>query len=589
MFGNSGGGSGGSGFSFGGNSNTTSTGGGFSFGGSNNATTTTTAPTSTASGGLFGAKPSTGGFSFGNNSNTNATNATNTANSGTGLFGSNNANNNNTANNTAGTGGGLFGNTNNNTANTSGGGLFGNKTATATNTSSGGLFGGNNNTTNTGSGGLFGQNNSSTTTANKPTIGTGGGLFGNNNASTTTTTGTSGGLFGNTNNSTSTTAGTGSGLFGNNASKPTGGLFGNANNSTSTATGTGGGLFGNNAASKPAGGLFGNNNAAGTTATNTTNQTANGLFGATNSSTNNQPSFAWTQNQNMNINQQSSVNNPTINALQLQRQQHQYQQNLNNYSNTILEQLLKIKNSWDPNAPDSALSTYFYNKVQESEVSSYVKPDNVSQEEWNDAMKKRPDNNTFVPVKASGFEGLKKRSVAQTTHIAQSRIILKEIETKTKNLGDKHDLDSITRITNCKNKHQQLSKKLLVLGCKLSILKSKGYSLSPEEEILSENFKKLIKVINDPVGLGRLNELWSRLAIVKERSELLSNQLNNNLSIGKNDSGFDELHEEKELQMRKLTEILQKQQHGIQYLAEVLEADGKTLDTLIAEKVKTKK
>lgn len=604
MFGSSN--SGGGGFSFGSSNNNSSsnTGGstGFSFGNNNNSTGT--ANTSANSGGLFGSKPSTG-FSFGstntgsNPANTssgglfgNQSNNTNATGS-TGLFGNTNNNNNN---NNSNTGGGLFGSSNTNTANTSsGGGLFGN----TNNSSGGGLFGNSTNqanqtNSNTG-GGLFGNtastsNNSTSLFGNKPTTGsTTGGLFGNNNAASNTST--SGGLFGNSGANTNTNNTSAGGLFGSTANKPTtgGGLFGN-NNATSS---TGNSLFGNNNnastnLSSTSGGLFGGNNNA-----NNQNQQigGGGLFGTNNNqSTNNQPSFAWTQNQNSGFNTQSSLqNNPTINALQLRQQQEQQQQNLSNYSNTIIEQLMKIKNSWDPNSPASLLNAYFYNKVPESEVLSYVKPPNVSQEEWNNAISKRPGS-TFVPVKASGFEDLKKRSEAQTNHVAQSRFILKEIEAKAKDLGDKHDLDSTTRITKCKNKHEQLSKKLLVLGCKLSILKSKGYPLSPEEEILSENFNKLLKLINDPIGLGRINELWSRLSILRERSELLKARLGNALYVGQKADGsgddLNDVYNENEAQINKVIKILQKQQVGIQFLSEILEKDDATLDTLISEKQK---
>lgn len=565
----------GSGFSFGNNSATSNnnTGSGFSFGNNNN----TSSNTNTAGSGFsFGNKPATttGGGLFGNN------NSSSTGGS-SGLFG------NNASSNTNASGGGLFGNNSNANANTSGG-LFGNNNNNTNTTGSGGLFGNNNNNASTNtSGGLFG--NSSNTS-------TGGGLFGNNAntnnagttgssgfslgkpATTTTTTGTAGaggGLFGNK----TSTASTGTSLFGggSNTTASTGSSLFSGNSNTTGATTTGSSLFGKPATSTT-GSLFGNttNNANNAGAATTTG----GLFGSKPATTNTgslfgnaskpaapftagaQPSFPFSQ--------KPRLANPTINALQLQQQEQQQQQNINNFSNTILEQLLKIKTLWDPLNPQLKLTAYFYNKVPENEVLAYTKPDSVSQEEWNAALAKRP-NNTYIPVKAAGFEDLQKRSNAQTNHVAHTRLILQEIEKKTKELADKHDLDLTTRIVNCKSRHEKLSKKLLILGCKLALLKSKGFPLTPDEEILGESFAKLLATLHDPSGLGRRDEMWSRLAVLRERSEIIKGKLE---TVGGRGGEDDEAY------LQKVTKVLQKQQLGIQYLTEVLERDSEVLDRL---------
>lgn len=573
---------------FGANSNSGNS-GGFSFGQQNNQSS------GSASAGGFGQTNAKPGFSFGA-LNTGASNTggaagnkpgfsfggsnTNTGNSG-GLFGSNN----NASSNASGglfgaksTAGGLFGNSNSATTNTgataTAGGLFGG--GSANNNTSGGLFGNNNSSNNNASGGLFGSNNNNNNNNNNSS---GGGLFGNSNNNNTS----SGGLFG-SNNASNNAASTSGGLFGNsntNNNSSSGGLFGNnANNSASNNSNTNsGGLFGNNANNNTSGGLFGNNNA-----NNNNNNTSGGLFGNNNASslagltaTNNQPSFAWTQN-TQNKTFQSS--HPTINALQLQHQLQLQQKDLNNHSNTIIEQLVKIANSWDP--ASTSLTTYFYNKVPENEVLGYSKPDNVSQEEWNKAVSERPDSN-FVPVKATGFDDLKKRSIAQTNHIAQSRLILKEIETKCKTLSEKHELDSKTRINSCLQKYEALSKKLLMLGCKLSVLKSRGFPLNSQEEALAGNFDMLLKSVNDPDKLGRSGELWSRLTILKERSELLNGQVNNKLYINNGEAEDDV---ENDAQIDKMVKVLQQEQVGIQYLAEVLEKDKVLMDKLLAKKGK---
>ncbi|GEQ71762.1 hypothetical protein JCM33374_g5448 [Metschnikowia sp. JCM 33374] len=147
------------------------------------------------------------------------------------------------------------------------GGIFGQKPASTSNLSSstgaGGLFG-NNAPKPATSGGLFGSGNAGTQNN------TSSGLFGSNTGGQNTST--SGGLFG-TNNTSTMNKTSGGGLFGGATSSTT-----NTNNSTS-----GGGLFsGNNAAAPSTGGLFGSSN----TATNNSVQNG-GLFGSSNNITNN--------------------------------------------------------------------------------------------------------------------------------------------------------------------------------------------------------------------------------------------------------------------------------------------------------------
>ena len=206
-------------------------------------------PAATTGGGLFGntaaQKPATG-FGFGGA--TTGTTGFGTAN--TGGFGASTAG-------TGATGGGLFGNTAANTGAATGGGLFGGGAQPGTTGVSTGFGSG----ASTGfgaqpqpSGGLFGAKPAAT-----------GGLFGSAPAATAGT-GATGGLFG---ASASTPFGGGAatqqsgGLFGAKPAAPAtgGGLFGNSQPAAGAATG--GGLFGGMGQNQPAqpaqqsGGLFG--------------------------------------------------------------------------------------------------------------------------------------------------------------------------------------------------------------------------------------------------------------------------------------------------------------------------------------------
>ncbi|KAH3667046.1 hypothetical protein WICMUC_005393 [Wickerhamomyces mucosus] len=477
----------------------------------------------------FGAKPAatstnSGGFGFGNNSNTQGTTPS------TGIFGTNQASN------TTNTGSAFGANSQAQT-----GGLFGsnntNNSSTAGNTSTGGLFGSNTSTTGASStGGLFGNKPTSTIPSST------NGLFGSSSISNASNSTSTGGLFGSNQPSTNTASG---GLFGSNSS----------NTSTTTA---------------PAiGGLFNNNNQQ-QQQTSQLQQQANNI-----SNTSSQPSFAWSQ-QNAQIQGQQPQQQQPLSLLLNTNDSRNSTYN-NNYSISIQEQLLKVKNSWDPNAQQNLLKTFFYNTVPENQSALYTKPANEN-EEWDKAYEKRPTTSS-IPVRAVGFEDLQKRSQTQINHVAQARVILQQISEKYKILSDKHELDTQSRITSAKAKNTRISRRILKLVSTLAVLKSKGYQLSPSEEKLLQVFQELLEKSQDPSGLGKSNELWARLSILKEKAKSLSEQLDSAFDM-KSDNNVDNHKDtaQSQKQILKIAKVLQEQQNGIKFLSETLQEDEKIVD-----------
>lgn len=512
---------------------------GFSFGQNNNNTNT---------------QPSASGFGFGG-SQPNSGTAT------TGGFGANQATNTFGSNQQSSTGGGLFGNkpalgslgSSSTTASgitAAGTGLFGQQTAQPQQSTIGG--------------GLFG---------NKPTTTTGG-LFGNSAKNNSTT---SGGLFGNKVGSTGS-------LMGGNSTQNTsnmnaGGLFGAKPQNTTATTG---GLFG----SKPQGsttngGLFG----SGTQNNNTLG--GGGLFGQSQQPQTNtapglgntvstQPSFAWSKpstGSNLQQQQQQQIQVP----LQ-QTQAIAQQQQLSNYPQQIQEQVLKCKESWDPNTTKTKLRAFVYNKVNETEAILYTKPGHVLQEEWDQAMEKKPSPQT-IPIQIYGFEGLNQRNQVQTENVAQARIILNHILEKSTQLQQKHELDTASRILKAQSRNVEIEKRILKLGTQLATLKNRGLPLGIAEEKMWSQFQTLLQRSEDPAGLGKTNELWARLAILKERAKNISSQLDSKLMVFNDDTKNQDsmskgTGEESNDRINKIVEILTNQQRGITYLNEVLEKDA---------------
>ncbi|CAI6528044.1 BFH_HP2_G0020800.mRNA.1.CDS.1 [Saccharomyces cerevisiae] len=512
---------------------------GFSFGQNNNNTNT---------------QPSASGFGFGG-SQPNSGTAT------TGGFGANQATNTFGSNQQSSTGGGLFGNkpalgslgSSSTTASgttAAGTGLFGQQTAQPQQSTIGGGLFGNKPTTTTG--GLFGnsaQNNSTTS----------GGLFGNKVGST-------GSLMGGTSTQNTSNMNAG-GLFGakhQNTTATTGGLFG----SKPQGSTTNGGLFGSgtqNNNTLGGGGLFGQSQQPQT-------NTAPGLGNTVST----QPSFAWSKpstGSNLQQQQQQQIQVP----LQ-QTQAIAQQQQLSNYPQQIQEQVLKCKESWDPNTTKTKLRAFVYNKVNETEAILYTKPGHVLQEEWDQAMEKKPSPQT-IPIQIYGFEGLNQRNQVQTENVAQARIILNHILEKSTQLQQKHELDTASRILKAQSRNVEIEKRILKLGTQLATLKNRGLPLGIAEEKMWSQFQTLLQRSEDPAGLGKTNELWARLAILKERAKNISSQLDSKLTVFNDDTKNQDsmskgTGEESNDRINKIVEILTNQQRGITYLNEVLEKDA---------------
>ncbi|CAI4882631.1 CKB_collapsed_G0021440.mRNA.1.CDS.1 [Saccharomyces cerevisiae] len=512
---------------------------GFSFGQNNNNTNT---------------QPSASGFGFGG-SQPNSGTAT------TGGFGANQATNTFGSNQQSSTGGGLFGNK-------PALGSLGSSSTTASGTTAAGT-------------GLFGQQ---TAQPQQSTIG--GGLFGNKPTTTT------GGLFGNSAKNNSTTSG---GLFGNKVGS-TGSLMG-GNSTQNTSNMNAGGLFGAKPQNTTAttGGLFGSKPQGSTTngglfgsgTQNNNTLGGGGLFGQSQQPQTNtapglgntvstQPSFAWSKpstGSNLQQQQQQQIQVP----LQ-QTQAIAQQQQLSNYPQQIQEQVLKCKESWDPNTTKTKLRAFVYNKVNETEAILYTKPGHVLQEEWDQAMEKKPSPQT-IPIQIYGFEGLNQRDQVQTENVAQARIILNHILEKSTQLQQKHELDTASRILKAQSRNVEIEKRILKLGTQLATLKNRGLPLGIAEEKMWSQFQTLLQRSEDPAGLGKTNELWARLAILKERAKNISSQLDSKLMVFNDDTKNQDsmskgTGEESNDRINKIVEILTNQQRGITYLNEVLEKDA---------------
>lgn len=153
-------------------------------------------------------------------------------------------------------------------------------------------------------------------------------------------------------------------------------------------------------------------------------------------------------------------------------------------------------------------------------------------------------------------------------------------------------METASRILKAQTRNVKIQQRILKLGSYLAILKSKGLPLSVAEENMWTEYEKLLKRSNDPAGLGKSNELWARLSVLKERAKTISDQLDSTLVVisenggskaQSSSSGRSEdrrLDDEVENRVNKIAEILSNQQRGLCYLHDVLEKDDKTVSKI---------
>jgi nuclear pore complex protein Nup54 len=252
---------------------------------------------------------------------------------------------------------------------------------------------------------------------------------------------------------------------------------------------------------------------------------------------------------------------------------------------SIPNQLSTLKQKWDPSSPECIFQTYFYNRVGTDQAALYTKPPNQDQKKWDEAVTARPDN-SVVPVLAVGFPALKERRQLQEQQVLTYRARMHEIVGKISELQKAHDLTTAPKIDSARDKLITLSHRTLRLAAKVQVLKSRGYALRPEEEVLKERLVRLERELKDPGSFGRVGEIWARLGAVKQRLMLL-NQVDNT-KIDWSDESTTEMVAKVPPIVSKLREILSDQASGMNYLAELLKKELEEANALL-EKVQERK
>jgi len=191
----------------------------------------------------------------------------------------------------------------------------------------------------------------------------------------------------------------------------------------------------------------------------------------------------------------------------------------------IPEQIKLIVDKWNPNHPNCAFKTYLYNKVDEHTVPLYGPGPNEDPKEWEEALQRKPAPN-FIPVLCSGFPSIVARLMLQRRVITEFNNKLHQINASLDAILSRHDLDHTVRAFNARRRHAELSRRCLHLAARVQVLRNRGYALSGDEDELKQKLQQIDKTLNDPAQGSRLEELWSRLIVLRGYAEDLKDQIN---------------------------------------------------------------
>ena len=239
--------------------------------------------------------------------------------------------------------------------------------------------------------------------------------------------------------------------------------------------------------------------------------------------------------------------------------------------NRVANEIRKVVSKWDRSSPDCEFKTYFYNYVGPDTASRYIKPPDEDEKAYDKAWTERP-NSGAVPVLAIGFGDLERRVKQQQAQVYAYRNILHSIQEKLGTIQQKHDLTTSTKLEDCRRRHIALARRALALAAQVQVLKNRGYALQPEEEQLKKRLENLAKQVYDPSILGRVNEIWARMTVVRERARMMESELNEKGGVE-----WDEKH------LKAIGELFITNAKGLEYLADQVKQIEKELGELEEE------
>lgn len=186
----------------------------------------------------------------------------------------------------------------------------------------------------------------------------------------------------------------------------------------------------------------------------------------------------------------------------------------------IWQELALIKAKWDTKSPLCYFKHFFYNMVHPDEVHRYVKPAEIDPALWAEAMRNNPDPSCMVPALAVGFDDVRKRMESQYRQCAIYKSRLEAMTAKLEQLQRKHTLETLTRLAEHKRRHVDLTRRTIQFMKNSQLLRSKGFPVQGDEEMLRIQLEKLDNILRQPSEFtDKLNPLWSQIQQIRNHQD----------------------------------------------------------------------
>jgi len=154
-----------------------------------------------------------------------------------------------------------------------------------------------------------------------------------------------------------------------------------------------------------------------------------------------------------------------------------------------------------------------------------AKPPNITDEEWQNALRMNPDPQILYPVVVSGFHELRQRLFEQSQFVNAQTVKLKQLIEKIEDRKKQYSLQSSVRIQQAQYIENRLHHRILAISGRLHLLMPdlRSKPISPEEEGLAAALQSLDAEMNSGTGSGRMrgkvNELWTAFGAYKAMKE----------------------------------------------------------------------
>ncbi|KAG9284848.1 hypothetical protein G9A89_003771 [Geosiphon pyriformis] len=260
----------------------------------------------------------------------------------------------------------------------------------------------------------------------------------------------------------------------------------------------------------------------------------------------------------------SSILGMNTTQQQLYLQQQQQQQLAGSVEKSPFEKLVELGSAWDPTSLEYKFQHYFYSMVHPKDMKAYGPPTDRPSILWEKAQKENPDPSCLVPVLSIGFDGVKKRIEFEQKFSEMCKTKLEELERQIKNMQDKHHMENLVKIDQCKQKTLEITQRMITVMKQLHLKKLQGKAFRPEDERTQAELERIQQRLQRP--LQKLEQLNTQASIMKvQMSSQIPTQKYNVVD---------------ERQLGSIIEVLADEQQGITHLINTVQRDSEDVQEM---------